>query len=546
MECMKTSYQNDIRLLKKAKWKIMSSATIMYILICMFFFATYFILNQSFLPQSEFLDITYITATVISSIAWLLVLFVIDTGKHIAKSLFFMLIALQVVFSFWLLYKVYQDPSAWLVWLLWAILMLIETYFLFRFGRWIFNSFYGKIFFDKTLVIFEDQPLTHSSLKKSHTSNYTAESSIGYEKSASTPSRIPDFSSPDSYYQNDNNPESGKNAENNDQLRHRIARNSWISGIFMTEYEPLTYPRAAIRLGAIVYGEMVLFPILTEVCNILFKSSNGKFTFATSIMFTMCIISAVIWTIPIFFLYLKQTGVKALIIIGIGIEVIIGISYFYVLRGYYLHPLEDHVYRLSVFLWFAFFDSIRLLILQWAILPILKLAKPSPELDVNQFGEMKLFSNMSFPKVKLPDPKSIIDLILDIDVKADENLEDTNIVETPLNLSQNTINDVILDDSSVQSHTFVGDIVDSANKPEISDSTSKINENHYFDYPFNLSHTGAFSLTTDNKKINRKSLSRKDRIQQKANSPEYKTESNFNDNEPIILLPGDEGFKDFS
>lgn len=435
---MKTSYQDDIKLLKKAKRRIMSAFIMMYAMICLFFFAAYFILNQSFLPQSEFLDMTYITATVISSVTWLVVLFVIDTGKPASKYAYYGATAAQSLFSLWLLWKVYQDPSAWLVWLIWSLLMLAESYFLFRFGHWMFHSYYGKIFFDKTLMVYENEyPETNPSSNEYRVSPAEEEYTRVYPSNpaeAASASRRPDFGSPqmnqarqadyrissEKPYRQDEYADYGYEEEYEDEkpsvlssIRDKAARHPWLAGIFLMDHKPLTYPRAAIRLGVIVYAEMIIFPILMEVFGFLFKSANGKFSFATSIMFTMCIISAVIWTVPMFFLYLKQHGVRYMIYAGIGIEILVSLFYFSVLKGYYLNPTEDHVYHLSVFLWFALFDAIRYAILIWAIVPILRLPKPLPGEAMDLFGNQALFSNATLPKVSIPSAHELIDKAMD-------------------------------------------------------------------------------------------------------------------------------------
>lgn len=450
---MKTSYQDDIKLLKKAKRRIMSAFIMMYAMICLFFFAAYFILNQSFLPQSEFLDMTYITATVISSVTWLVVLFVIDTGRPASKYAYYGAAAAQSLFSLWLLWKVYQDPSAWLVWLIWALLMLAESYFLFRFGHWMFHSYYGKIFFDKTLMVYENeypdapyppyQENQASYPEDEHTRIYSANPA---DSDAAV--RRPDFGSPQMNhsgqadyrtaaqkpYRQDPYTDYGYEEEYEDEkpsvlssVRDKAARHPWLAGIFLMDHKPLTYPRAAIRLGVIVYAEMIIFPILMEVFGFLFKSANGKFSFATSIMFTMCIISAVIWTVPMFFLYLKQHGVRYMIYAGIGIEILVSLFYFSVLKGYYLNPTEDHVYHLSVFLWFALFDAIRYIILIWAIVPILRLPKPLPGEAMDLFGNQALFSNAALPKVSIPSAHELIDKAMDkvrSSINPDDQIDD--------------------------------------------------------------------------------------------------------------------------
>ncbi len=534
-EFMNTNYQDDLRLLKKAKRRIMSALVLVYAMIFLFFFAAYFILNQSFLPQSEFLDQTYITAVVISAVAWLIVLFVIDTGRPAAKPVYYTMTALQTLFACWLIWRVYSDPSAWLVWLIWAVLMLAESYFLFRYGHWMFTSYYGRIFFEKTLMVYEQAPESVQNATHDESINQTrVYTAASHQPSTSSGAyQQPDYAGgagfPSEKYQSGSPKLSQAVFEEDSQtspLRERIAAHPWIAGIFSMKHRPLTYPRAAIRLGAVVYAELILFPILTEVFGFLFRSANGKFTFATSIIFTMCVISAVIWTVPIFFLYLKQNGFKALMAVGLGCEIISSVFYFFVLSRYYLQPMEDHVYRLSVFLWFALFDAIRYLILIWAILPIMKLPRINQE--SGSYSETALFSNMSLADLKdsLPKPAELAALARQTARSAMDSARP--VLKKIAGPEDENKKEQLPGEENLQK---ADDEIQTPSEPEKAAAAQENFES---------------AAKTQSPSSNRKVFpSRKDRMQKRNADHPLETHRPYeNTEDPVILLPGDDGFDD--
>lgn len=438
---MKSYRQDDIKYLKKAKRRILSASILVYLMICLFFFAAWFILNQPFLPQPENLSMIYVGSTAVTSIVWLIVLFCIDAGGSWVKTVYYLAAAAQGCFAGWLLYQVYLLPDTWLIWLIWGLLMMMETALLFRFGHWLFTSWYGRIYFDRHLILPDserdysagsfrdsyDEPIhAQAAPARRAAPSRPAEPSIdrtriyqgnpagsseripdfsgSYENSASSvsghyaqnrygsdsrlsqadysggysgpdyDSRYADYADEDSgYYEEDDAYTGSSFRDHLDDLADRLGRIPGLAGIFILKHQELNYPRAAIRLGVTVYLEMILFPVLTEIFGFLFKSGNGQYSFATATMFTLCIISAVIWTIPVFFLYLKQTGVKAVIVLCAAAEILISIFYVFVLKGYNSGANPDVHYADSVYLWFGIFDALRYLILIWALVPILRL-----------------------------------------------------------------------------------------------------------------------------------------------------------------------------
>lgn len=137
---------------------------------------------------------------------------------------------------------------------------------------------------------------------------------------------------------------------------------------YETEKAPMTLPQLSIRLGIIIYGELILFPILIQIFSNLFESMDMQKVFATKDIFVLCIFTAFIWTIPLFYMYYNQKATKKIIACCMIGELIRILVYLPSLMKYY----NSHEYSIRVFIFFILIDIIRLLILFTFAIHVLK------------------------------------------------------------------------------------------------------------------------------------------------------------------------------
>ena len=137
---------------------------------------------------------------------------------------------------------------------------------------------------------------------------------------------------------------------------------------YETEKAPMTLPQLSIRLGIIIYGELILFPILIQIFSNLFESMDMQKVFATKDIFVLCIFTAFIWTIPLFYMYYNQKATKKIITCCMIGELIRILVYLPSLMKDY----NSHEYSIRVFIFFILIDIIRLLILFTFAIHVLK------------------------------------------------------------------------------------------------------------------------------------------------------------------------------
>ena len=169
-------------------------------------------------------------------------------------------------------------------------------------------------------------------------------------------------------------------------------------------YELLqSYSHMAIRIAVVVYGELVIFPILINLFQGHFVSINNSAIFAINLMFTLCILSAVVWTIPIFFLYLKQPGVKKILWGAAVLQVCVAAFGLWMLHGYYVSDTIH--YADKVYTYFLMAEVVRYGLLIAGVLPAFQL--PSlKDIETNLLDDDLDDSNIVLELVEEEDPET--------------------------------------------------------------------------------------------------------------------------------------------
>ncbi len=215
----------------------------------------------------------------------------------------------------------FNDLANIVTYVLWILLLLIKTFLLISFGKSLKTNKWCKILFDWVLELEEGQE----------------EEDIEH------------------IYLSDEKP---KRIEMEDYEEE--------------EEEPYTLPNLSLRLGICIYVSLVLFPIFTQFFQNFFASSDLQSVFATKDQFILCIFTAMIWTIPLFFYYYNHPKSKLVTFLCIVLELIRLISYGARFMGY----IQSNMYPFRVYLAFIFINLLRYAWLIISIKPIFKMEMP--------------------------------------------------------------------------------------------------------------------------------------------------------------------------
>lgn len=336
---MYSKQEENLILYQKAKHKITMRFIIYFTILCIYFLSmAYLFSNMDFLKVN---DSTFQSMLVKLSTGQIflygITFILLSTGKKWFRILYW----IDILFSFLLIYfpihLLLSNLNSILPFFILVACMLLKAVALCQVGGYLKNNRWCKIYFDHTIELDdEDDDWVEKQTKN-----------VNYEKIKS---------------------KFEKEFEDNDQEEDEE---------YVTEKAPMTLPQLSVRLGIIVYGELILFPILIQIFSNLFESMDMQKVFATKDIFVLCIFTAFIWTIPLFYMYYNHKYTKKIIACCMLGEIIRILVYLPTFMKYY----NSHEYSIRVFVFFILIDFIRLLILFVFAIHVLKSEQeyaPSP------------------------------------------------------------------------------------------------------------------------------------------------------------------------
>ena len=325
---MYSKQEENLILYQKAKHKITIHLILYFILLCIYFLAmSYLFSSMEFLKvdNSAFKSMLIKLGTgqiLLYGITFIL----LSAGKKWFKILYWIDVVISLLLIYFPVKMLMTNLSMLLPFFILIACMLIKTIVLCQIGGYLKHNRWCKIYYDHTIELDdEDDDWVEKQTKN-----------VDYEKIK------------DKYE---------KEFEESDQEDE-----------YVTEKAPMTLPQLSIRLGIIIYGELMLFPILIQIFSNLFESLDMQKVFATKDIFMLCIFTAFIWTIPLFYMYYNQKATKKIIACCMLGEIIRIMLYLPKFMGYY----KSNEYSIRVFIFFVIVDIIRVAILFIFAIHVLK------------------------------------------------------------------------------------------------------------------------------------------------------------------------------
>lgn len=336
---MYSKQEENLILCQKAKHKITMRFIIYFTILCIYFLSmAYLFSNMDFLKVN---DSTFQSMLVKLSTGQIflygITFILLSTGKKWFRILYWIDILISFLLIYFPIHLLLSNLNSILPFFILVAFMLLKAVALCQVGGYLKNNRWCKIYFDHTIELDdEDDDWVEKQTKN-----------VNYEKIKS---------------------KFEKEFEDNDQEEDEE---------YVTEKAPMTLPQLSVRLGIIVYGELILFPILIQIFSNLFESMDMQKVFATKDIFVLCIFTAFIWTIPLFYMYYNHKYTKKIIACCMLGEIIRILVYLPTFMKYY----NSHEYSIRVFVFFILIDFIRLLILFVFAIHVLKSEQeyaPSP------------------------------------------------------------------------------------------------------------------------------------------------------------------------
>lgn len=327
---------NDIQIYNKAKTRVFAHLIFYFIFLCAYDVATYYVLSLDFFQGHSF-SYSYVGIALAQILIFVIAFGLLATGKKWTRIIYWTAFAANLGLFYIPIKALLGDLSQFLMYGGCLAMMGIEVMILVRIGLYFYQNPYCRIYYDHILSEELEQKLMAQSVNERKLNiQETATASINNEP-----------------YEEE-------------ELEEEIKIKA-----------PLTYPQMALRLGICVYGELIVFPILCTIFSNFFASYDLQQVFATREMFMLCIFSAFIWTIPIFYLYYDQDRSKMIVWICIAVEIALMIWTGFNLKNLYASDL----YPMRAIILFIILDLIRYVILFFFIKPVLTTPHHSEKID---------------------------------------------------------------------------------------------------------------------------------------------------------------------
>lgn len=364
---MNSQYQEDLRILKKAGKRIQTALILAAIAVSLYPAGIFFVLEQPFLKRPNEFNVLYMCVMLIEMVIWLLLLYYASTGKPASRKAMKAGVAAEGAFAIWLLVDMFKQMDFLIVYMAWFIALMIKIFALWQFISWLDHSYWGRIFYDHVLEVpkgYQPKPVVKQNRTAAPTRAAARQADLQARPKAASSSQVVVKARPAPDFQNSSAQSQAAQKPNKKQI-------------------PLStrYPRMAIRILLVVIGEMVIFPGLVHMFQNAFVSIDNSQVIADNMEFTLCILTTIIWLLPVFFLYLKSPGCKkALLLAGAAQLLLVVIEIFWVWRDW---QSAQEVYSTKVYLQFIMVEVARYAILAVGILPAFRLPEIQEDDDLD-------------------------------------------------------------------------------------------------------------------------------------------------------------------
>ncbi len=315
--------QDDATIYRKARARVWSRLIFTYIVLIGYFIAVYFLLHRDFfaIDQTRISSFFLLILSAGQLVLYLILFLMLAGGSKIFRVFYWICFAFEMALIILPGYYLINDMSHFFTYAAMIGCMLVKVILLYALGRSLSANSWCRVYFDHVLEVDEDQEESEEEIFQP------------IQKPSSKPRPV--------------KPQP-KEAE--------------------YEEEPYTFPQVSVRLGICIYGSLMLFPIVVQIFSGFFVSNDLQTVFATKDIFILSIASAVIWTIPVFFLYYDHPYSKRIILGCVLAEAIALCAYLPTFIGY----ITSGDYPIRVYILFVLVDLIRYFGIWFSLKPLIK------------------------------------------------------------------------------------------------------------------------------------------------------------------------------
>lgn len=390
---MKTQREKDLKLYAKAKHRVNFVLGVVFLALCLLPLAAYFLISQPLFERPPHFDAVYIGALIAETVVWAVIFFTLSNANKTSRKYFWAAVGAECVFAVWLIYDGITHPAQVWVYIVWVMFLAFKIILLMFVGNWLQSGWWPRIYLDRVLLMSkadmekeQQRKAKAARLRQQETERRKKAAAASQQAKPADAASIAPIAQTDKPQQVQNRPKTRLEELDEERAKKQESprKIDFVSSpadqkkITAESSEKLaSWKKAAVRIGICIYGELIAFPMIVHIFDGAFVSLDNSSIFALSLMFTLCILTAVLWTIPLFYMYLEQPGAKKSVYFGCAGQLLI-LAYGIFMLYEYGHS-ETITYSTMVFVKFIGLEIVRYFLMFRTIAPVFKLDEIPPE-----------------------------------------------------------------------------------------------------------------------------------------------------------------------
>lgn len=358
-ERMNNVKSDDYIIYKKSKRRVIGRLIFTFICLCAYFIGVFYIMNLDVLKLYDSKFNLILIGGIIAQLCIYTILFImLASGKKGYRILYWLTFLVDLAILYYPVSTIIETRTNLASYGVLTVCMLLKLYILYRQGIYLHTNASAKVFFDHVVEVNEEGDYRNEEFNEDIEHPEEAEESD-----------LPVIPKPPMDFISSKKEKDETNWKTDD-----------IEYMELTSH--MSYKQLAIRLGIVIYLSLMVFPIIIQIFSSFFYSYDQVHIFATKDIFVLCIFTAMVWTIPVFYLYYNHPTSKKIVQFCFIAEIGVTVYYLFHFIGYMRN--EDVQYSAYIYVAFLALDILRYFLLFVSIRPIFKIPvpeKPSEDFD---------------------------------------------------------------------------------------------------------------------------------------------------------------------
>lgn len=378
--------------LKKAKRKVVSRLILFFFFLIAYYIGILFLFDYAAVSIPTIFESYFLMEVMGESLLTLLVFFYVSGGRSGSRTLLNLLVVVQGIICLVPIYLFFLQPDFLLFEFSWFIALIVKAFGFYFLTGWMNTDPWARFYFKnaKNAKFFQESqpvknPVQSQSVRQKQVQPVQTVQSQAVSQSPKTELSQAQLQQMLNQAAQSAVSQQAKLDQANQQKAEPVkkVKEKKPKEKQMRKTKPLkalNYPILAVRLGIVIYGELIVFPILIQLFSDFFISLDGRYLFASRWIFNDCLVSALLWTWSIFFLYLNMKQAKTILGITSLLQVIATAYFMFNLYTIYTGLTE---YPWQVYIYLIILDVIRLAVIFWSFLPIYRLKVPETKREID-------------------------------------------------------------------------------------------------------------------------------------------------------------------